>query len=290
MTLEQLNASPDTFRNRMDILGNRKNEVLQFYDASYNLIYYRTKTKRYEILQSHDMLEYLSDYLTTQTPDTSQLVLARAAKFRAEAGNYWSIDDACYHDCYCELTGASDNHAKNSYPFKFKTLAEGGRWAWRQDDLDTIMATDNNGQSTKSYSIEIGDVTSDGTDIYQGSSSIFWTLLGGVFLSEKRQMMTRMVNGLVSMAQRLGISGAYVHESVFNMFAWYFWDHSARYFPATAYNEDAAWSYITPWRIDAARTYNNVYPLTQALGDQLQAEQLWVMRRIVYVFSLYRIR
>ena len=289
MTLEQLNASPDSFRNRMDILGNRKNEVLQFYDASYNLIYYRTKTKRYEILQSHDMLEYLSDYLTTQTPDTSQLVLARAAKFRAEAGNFWSIDDACYHDCYCELTGASDNHAKNSYPFKFKTLAEGGRWAWRQDDLDTIMATDNNGQSTKSYSIEIGDVTSDGTDIYQGSSSVFWTLLGGVFLSEKRQMMTRMVNGLVSMAQRLGISGAYVHESVFNMFAWYFWDHSARYFPATAYNEDAAWSYITPWRIDAARTYNNVYPLTQALGDQLQAEQLWVMRRIVYVFSLYRI-
>ncbi|MBQ9231583.1 MAG: leucine-rich repeat protein [Prevotella sp.] len=289
MTLEQLNASPGTFRNRMDILGNRKNEVLQFYDESYNLIYYRTAASRYEVLTSHNMLEYLAEYLTTHTPDTSQLVLARAAKFRAEADNYWSIDDACYHDCFCELTGSSDNHAKNSYPFKFRTLDEGGRWAWRQDDLDTIMATDNNGQSTKSYSIEVGDITEDGTDIFQGASSVFWTLIGGVFLSEKRQMMTRMVNSLVAMAQRLGVSGAYVHESVLNMFSYYFWDRSARYFPATAYNEDAAWSYILPWSIDPSKTYNNVYPLTQALGDQVEAERLWVTRRILYIFSLYQI-
>lgn len=290
MTLDEINADVDGFQSRMDVFGNRNNGVLTLYDSSYHLIYYRLKTKRYEILDGHDVRTYLNGYLDNMTnPSTGELIVARGAKFVAEAGNYWSIEDAEYHDNFCVLIGATDNHAKNTYPFKFKPLSEGGRWCWKQDDLDSILATDNNGQSTKSYSVEVGDVTADGTDIYQGSSSVFWTLIGSCFRTGCKTMMSRMVNALVAMAGELGIQGATVHETVMNMFDYYFWNRTARYFPMLGYNTDSNWCYITPWVIDPNKTYNNVFPLTQALGTQYEAERLWVERRIVYVFSLFEI-
>ena len=289
-SIDELNADIDGFRRRSDFIAGRNNDVLQLYDSNYNLIYYRNKTGRYEVLDGFDMIGYLSGYLNNKTnPSTSEIIAARGDKFTAEASNYWSIDGAEYHDCYCVLIGATDNHAKNSYPFKFKRLAEGGRWDWKEDDLDSIGPTDNNGQSTKSYSIEPGDVTADGVDIFQGSSSAFWTLIRSCFSAGCKTMMTRMVGAMVDMAGELGIQGAYIHRTVFNVFDYYFWSRSARYFPCTAYNEDSAFSYITPWALDPNRTYNNVYPLTQSLGTQYEAERQWVERRIAYVFSLYEV-
>ena len=173
------------------------------------------------------------------------------------------------------------------YPFKLKTLSEGGRWSFRQDDMDTIMATDNNGQSTKSYSIEVGDITSDGTDIFQGASSALWALVDDVFSAEKKTMMGRVFTAIQSIAQKYGISAPYLHQTTFNVFKHYFWDSAADYFPSLSYNKDEEWSYVTPWYIDPAKTYNNVYPLTQALGTQESAEHLWVKRRIIYIMSMY---
>lgn len=290
MTLDEINKDPSAFQAKTDVFGNRNNSVLTLYDSQYRLVYYRNKTQRYEVLEDHDMLAYLSAYLTDKThPTTAQLIMARAAKFQAEAPDYWSIDSSCFHDNFCVLIGATDNHAKNTYPQKFKPLSEGGRWIWKQDDLDSILATDNNGQSTKGYGIEVGDVTADGTDIWQGSSSVFWTLLRSVFWTSCRQMMQRMVNAMVTLAAQRNIQGSYIHETVFNTFDYYFWSHTARYFAARAYNEDAAWSYITPWAQAPDTVYNGVYPLTQALGTQYEAERQWVTRRIAYIFSQYEI-
>ena len=288
-SIEQLNNNKSTFRNAMDILGNRKNEVLQVYDSYYNLIYYDNKLDGYKVLEGFNMITYLDGYLPTSTPSTDELISARKAKFKAECGNYWSIDCATFHSCFCELIGASDNHAKNSYPFKFKTFAEGGRWCWRQDDLDTILATDNNGQSTKSPYIEPHDITSDGTDIFQGASSAFWTLIDEVFVTEKKSMMTKVIDAVADIAGDKGIQAAYLHDTVYNVIDYYLWQHSSEYFPSLSYNKDATWSYITPWSINPLQSYNNVYPLTQALGTQKDAEQLWMKRRIAYIMSQYQI-
>lgn len=288
-TLANINSDIIAFRNDMSTLGTRKNEVLQLYDSNYNLIYFDLKANKYITHPTHNIVTYLNGYLTTDTPTTAQLIAARKAKFKAEAGNYWSIDDCTFHSCYCELTGSTDNHAKNSYPFKLKTLAQGGRWCWRQDDLDTIMATDNNGQSTKSYGIEVGDITSDGTDIFQGASSVLWTLIDDVFATEKKTMMKSIFNACQTIAANHNLTASYLHDTVYNVFWYYFWRNSSEYFPSLSYNKDATWSYITPWAKNPSQTYNNVYPLTQALGTQKDAEQLWVKRRIIYVMSQYQI-
>ena len=288
MTLVQINADPTAFRAGTGNVPNRKNEVLQLYDSNYNLIYYRNSTQRYEVLASHDMLNYLADYLGgVANPTTSQLKAARMAKFKAEASNYWSINAACYHEAFCELIACSDNHAKNTYPMKWQTLAQGGRWIWCQDDMDTILMTDNNGQQTKSPSVEVGDITQDGVDIYQGSSSAFWAIITSQdgYYSGVKDMLTQMVTQLVSLSVAKNIAGANIHESVLNMFNHYFWSESSEYFPCTAYNADGDWAYVDVWELNPTGVYNNVPPLRQANGTQLNAEKQWSEHHLVSLFS-----
>lgn len=278
------------------------NQLLSFYDTSYEIYFYRTKDLKFVKMSDVDTsLEHNAvtnlrsgGYLSTNTPTTAQIVAARAARFKAVAPNYWDIDQTLYHYVYCLLFGVTDNFAKNSYPFKFEPLQGSSntdyaaRWGWREDDLDTALMTDNNGQNTKSYSVEHGD-TADGVEIYQGGNSALWVLIRDNYATETRSMMQSMTNAMATIATSLGIQGNGLHESVFNVTGYYCWQHSSKYFSQTLYEGDRAWSYIEPWLIDPNQTYNGVYPLTQSLGDQYQAESLWMERRIAYIFSKFRI-
>ena len=289
LTLSQINSDVVGFRNQSNLLGSRRNEVVTLYDENYDLIYYRNITKKYEILAGHNIVTYLGAYLSTSTPTTAELITARKAKFSAEVENYFDLENLLYHENFITLIGASDNHAKNTYPFKLKSLDEGGRWMFRQDDLDTILATDNNGNPTKEYYVEPGDLTPDGTDIWQGSSSVLWTLVREVHTTRLQAMMRDMINGLLVIAGRRNLTKSYMWETILAMFDDYFWKHASRYFPALAYAEDANFGYVDVWALDPQASYNGVYPLTQALGTQLEAEQQWALRRIIYVFSKYEI-
>lgn len=78
----------------------------------------------------------------------------RRARFKENMENYWDLEDLLFHDVFLLIIAASDNLKKNFYPQKFATLANGGRWGFRQDDLDSILRTDNQGHQTKGYSVE----------------------------------------------------------------------------------------------------------------------------------------
>lgn len=270
------------------------NQLLSFYDTNYDLWFYRTSTGQYENLttvegnNSHNVKTYLG---LTGNPTTAQIKSARAAKFKSEMTNCWDLDQTLFHYCYCIIFGVTDNFAKNSYPQKFEPLSStnaGNRWGWREDDLDTVLATDNNGRNTKSYSVEHGDLL-DGVEIYQGGNSALWVMIRDNYQTEIREMMIRVAQAAASIATTLGIQGDGLHNSLFNLTSYYCWEQSSRYFSATLYEKDRRWSYLEPWLISAGAVYNNVPPLTQALGDQYQAEKLWMERRIAYIFSKYRI-
>ena len=294
-TVEAINADISTF------LGGKTNGVsnmlLSFYDANYDIYYYRNKTGQFEKLVREDndtqdglwnILTYLDGYLSTSTPTVEQIKAARRAKFRAEWSNYFDVESTLAHRNITLLMGAKDNDAKNSYPFKHLSLAQGGRWMWKQDDLDSILKTDNNGQGTVKYSVEPGDTVSE-VQIFQGSDSALWNMIWVEFQTELRNNMLSLCAAIEAIAREKGIAGQYLHESVYNVMAHYFFTNSAKYFPITAYQEDRKYGYIEPWLIDPTQAYNGVYPLTQALGDRYQEERLWIERRIVYLFSKYRI-
>lgn len=288
-----------------------KNEFIAFYDSSYDLYFYRRSTGKYEKLPvayagKKNALTDLTAYLSalgysTSAPTTAQIIKARGARFKATMGNYFSVNQTVFHYCFCLLYGVTDNFAKNSYPFKFQRLntsGAGNRWGWRQDDLDSVLMTDNNGTNTKSYSVEHLD-TFDGEQIFQGGESALWVLVKENYEEECASMMGQIASAATALATSLGIAGDGLQGSLFNLTAYHCWEHSSKYFPATVYESDRRWSYIEPWLLAGTSipgtgdtypaTYNGVYPLTQALGDQFQGEKLWVERRIAYIFSKYLI-
>ena len=288
-----------------------KNEFIAFYDSSYDLYFYRRSTGKYEKLPDDytgkknaltDLTTYLSALgYSTSAPTTAQLIEARGARFKATMGNYFSVNQTLYHYCFCLLYGVTDNFAKNSYPFKFQNLntsGAGNRWGWRQDDLDSVLMTDNNGTNTKKYSVEHLDTVS-GVQIFQGGDAALWMLIKANYEDECRTMMGQIASAATALATSLGIAGSGDHQNLFNLTAYHCWEHSAKYFPATIYESDRRWSYIEPWLLAGSTIpgtsetypalYNGVAPLTQALGDQYQGEKLWVERRIAYIFSKYHI-
>lgn len=217
------------------------NELMTFYDNNYKLIYYDVKTKKYKTLNSHNLLDYLK---LSGTPSTLDIITARLNQWQEKVGQYVSLYEAYYHTCFCELIGASDNDAKNTYWRKFKSLQDGGLWGFQQDDLDTIFQNDNNGQDTKNYYAEHDDVNANGGDIFQGRTSAFWTTLRIVCKNEIQNTMNKLVEKALELAEQLNLTKSTQHETMFNLIKYYFWDHSSKYFSATAYNEDTQWAYI----------------------------------------------
>ena len=285
-TIAEINADIESFWRGST--SGYNNSLLTFYDASYNLWYYRNKTNQYESL-GVNIKTRLGSYLSASSPTEAQIQAACQAKFKAELQNYVSVDEALFHRAFTIFIGATDNDAKNSYWRKFNTLSNGGRWGFNQDDLDTILPSDNNGQSTKSYSIEPGDTTANGDEVFQGQTSAFWERIRLSYQTELRDVMRQLIGYMDDIASELGFSAPTLHERLEKVMGHYFWDSASKYFPSIAYAEDTEFAYLTPWILDHNRTYNNVEPLTQALGTQYNAELLWVQRRIAYVMSAFKL-
>lgn len=277
----------------------------------YKLYFYREMEARFEALPEtyagfKTAIEGLNSYLVQigavnpSQPTTAEIIAARGARFKATAPDYFDMQQTLFHYVFCVLYGVTDNFAKNSYPQIYKLLTDtgaGNRWGWRQDDLDSVLATDNNGTNTKKYSVEHLDVA-DNTQIFQGGESALWVLVRNNYETEQRQMMNDIANAANRLATALGIAGSGLHASLFNLTAYHCWEHSSKYFPITAYEKDRRYSYIEPWLLADTpnpagglfpQRYNGVLPLTQAVGDQYQSERLWMERRIAYMFSKYRI-
>lgn len=283
-----INANISTFRgDTSTIIVNGeertiKNELVQIYDGQKNLYGY--------VNGAYVSLNYnlVGKFGITDSSDQADIIAKRGADFATNIGDYFDKDWAVYHWCFCVLFALTDNFAKNTYPIKYKTWASGGRWAWRQDDMDTIFATDNNGNQTKSYDVEHGD-TVLGVEVFQGGSSVFWTLVRDYLQSDIAAMFVRLDSAFDSMATTLNVGGDYHWQRTYNVVDYYFWAQSAQYFGINGYNFDRDFKYIIPWVEVFDRTYNNVLPLTQALGDQYQCERQWVERRLAYIYSKYRL-
>lgn len=206
----------------------------------------------------------------------------RRARFRANVGNYWNVWDSIYHYAFVQFLGATDNFMKNTYPYKFKKLKDGGRWRWVQDDLDTILDVNNKGAAVKGYSIMVGDRNADGA-IYVGDSSVFWTLIRECFVDEVREMGRKILGALYALSgsNSSGIDG------VLKYFRDRWFAYAQDYFGIAGYNEDTEWTYEDIWGMEkAGNSYQDTPPLLQALGSHYEAEFQWIYQRIIFFSSM----
>lgn len=206
----------------------------------------------------------------------------RRARFKANVGNYWNVWDSIYHYAFVQFLGATDNFMKNTYPYKFKKLEDGGRWRWVQDDLDTILDVNNKGAAVKGYSIMVGDRTADGA-VYVGDSSVFWTLIRECFVDEVREMGRKILGALYALSgsNSSGIDG------VLKYFRDRWFAYAQDYFGIAGYNEDTEWTYEDIWGMEkAGNSYQDTPPLLQALGSHYEAEFQWIYQRIIFFSSM----
>ena len=208
---------------------------------------------------------------------------ARRQRFIAEAPEFWDMNEVIFNYVYLLIFGATDNFAKNQYPQYM-----GGKWRFRQDDLDTIMDIDNNGGQTKPSYIEFDDAPG-GSPYFGGAASVLWNLvhesLWDDFVSNGDTYPGIMSVGKEVLRTMTSLSyGDNTYDGFIKFFDLCFWQNAQEYFPQPAYNIDANIKYEAAWIGDHEFT---VPPLQQSLGNHYSAEMLWVKRRALYCLSLF---
>lgn len=204
-----------------------------------------------------------------------QFINARIQKFAREAGDYFKLNDAFFHQMFCKLIGASDNRAKNTY--LYLAMHNGSlKIHFAQDDLDTIFLTDNVGRKNKPYWVEEHDRDKDGGTYWNGETNAMYDLFELAFPSELRAMMKTILTEMTNLSSDNTLMGC--------MDDYYF--SVQRYFPAVAYNETARLLYEEASAKWVTGDYiASTHPITQSLGDQLQGEMQWMKLRLIYLSS-----
>lgn len=284
-TLSEINADVAAWQARKTEDGTEYSGLEFFTDGVYDLYYFNTQSQKYEA----SGVNVLSD-LGISASSLSGMSLAektniiknvRRQRFANTWGQYWNTNDAVFTYTAIMLTGATDNFKKNSYPYKFKALADGGKWRWRHDDLDTIFDINNQGLASKVYSILVGDSTGTGS-VYRGDNSVFWTLVKETQQDAIKSMVHLIYNAMVELSPYSGST----LDKIYGCYKHYFWDKAQDYFAPSAYNKDAEWTYEDTW---AAGLFSSdgINPLTQALGGHYEAERDWVKLRIIFTAAYY---
>lgn len=209
----------------------------------------------------------------------TKIANVRRAHFRKFAENYVHVDDALYHSCFVKFYAGTDNRAKNTY---YYTDPSDLKIRFQQDDLDTMIKTNNVGQNRKPYYVEEHDKNQSDEYYWQGESSGFYNLLEEAFETEMTTMMYNMLTGMAEMPDSKNLPCGSVmrfHEEYFL--------HTQDYFPAFAYNEQARLVYETAAVAQAAGIYTNssAQAITQSVGSQRWSEYQWLKDRIMYISS-----
>ncbi|WP_349846073.1 leucine-rich repeat domain-containing protein [Bacteroides cellulosilyticus] len=261
----------------------------------YNLYYYEVSEGKFmpsdigngtinlvtQLVDGGYMMRMQLDAAVDSDAANTLFIKARIAKFRTEVPDLFDIDDAVFHHNFTEFIAATDNRAKNTYPYSF--CLEDSKWKWRQDDLDTIGPIDNQGQDRKPYHCEMHDSYDNGQPIWNGETSTFWNMLELAFSTEIIAGMRKMLNAMEALC---GQSSGTPYDKVYAFYRKYFLGIK-NYFPATLVNADAKRYELAKIAYDNASYTNDTDPITQSHGDFYSAETAWMKKRIMYIMSKY---
>ena len=290
-TLAEMNANVEAFGTQRRADGRQYSYCEIWRDGEYDLYYVNQERGKYEKngvnlyaeLSAEDKARV--DAATSLDEKNNIFIQNRIARFASEAEDYFVIDDAIYQFIFLFAIVASDNFEKNMYPYKMGALADGGRWRFLQDDLDSILSTDNQAQDTKKYSAEYEDFT-DSTQsayVFKGEDSALWQAVYMAF----PERINRMGRDILQAMYDLSPSGTQTLEKLMGFFDEYFFNRAQGYFTKSLYNNDAEIAYEEAWNNKAYVASVDIHPLAQSLGDHYLAEREFIEKRLVYLMSKF---
>ena len=240
--------------------------------------------------ETWDSLNLMDDTPVADTSIWSQMnedfIAARVAQWKATATSYFSVLSLQFHQTMSKLLAGTDNRSKNTYyvldPITLKIHCH-------QDDLDTILRTNNTGWQLKPYYIEEHDTDDAGNTFWEGQYNVLFKLTELAYADALPQMMNTVLSNMASLvgSGARDRAGNLIPQTPEGCFQKYFYSIQ-EYFPAVAYNETARIRYEAAQLAVARNEFtapDGINPITQSLGDQLEAEKQYITRRLVYLSS-----
>lgn len=165
------------------------------------------------------------------------LLPAMKNMFMCACEEYVDVDDIAFHQAMIRVLSGTDNRAKNTYFQIVGKIYEGevktnqGDYKVRlmQDDLDTIFATDNNGQQNKPYYLLEPAFNKDTENKWGDSHSSFFYPFDLCYADKINLYTGYIINYL------LGSGG--IETTTTNLYKHFL--RIQKYFPAIAYNHTA---------------------------------------------------
>ncbi len=222
------------------------------------------------------------------TAVNAKFISCVVADARVHIGEYFKESSLKFHYCFQNhFIAGTDNCSKNTYYVidPVTKLIE-----LHQDDVDTTLATDNNGFQSKPYYVDRmhpwDDKDTGHTDCcYEGRQNTLFNLCEEMW--ENTHELSQAMNSILSlMAQLSGGIGSAESDNmsgVWKALNRYIFDIQ-RFFPQVAYNEAARIRYEFPAMLGFLGR-DTIDPLTQSMGDQLESELQFMNRRLVYMAS-----
>lgn len=214
---------------------------------------------------------------------------------RANIGTYFRINSLKFHYCFINhFIAGTDNCSKNTY-YVLVPVEENGSTVWKfelhQDDVDTVLATDNSGLQTKPYYIDrmhpyAEDDVNEANSLYEGGNNVLFNLCEAMWENtlELSDALRSILASMASLQGGMGSAASDRMNGVWKTLNRYIFDVQ-RYIPSMAYNEAARIRYEFPKLMGYRSDQRQVDPIEQSMGDQLQAELQWMKRRLVYMAS-----
>lgn len=193
--------------------------------------------KKYE--GNSDLIDIKNFGKTVNDAITLNRYLLPAMKnmFMCACEEYVDIDDIAFHQAMIRVLSGTDNRAKNTYFQIIGKIYENGiktdkgdyKIRLMQDDLDTIFATDNNGQQNKPYYLLEPAFNKDTENKWGDSHSSFFYPFDLCY-SDKINLYTGYIINYL-----LGSGG--IETTTTNLYKHFL--RIQKYFPAIAYNHTA---------------------------------------------------
>ena len=242
---------------------------------------YNTNVYEYETFNLKKFHEQLG---TSGVENINTYIEDLKTDFKNKFGTYFHVEDIIYHQAFIRLFAGTDNRAKNTY---FKLFNKDCKIQLLQDDMDTILATDNRGLQKKPYFLLEPSLESDKTYKQMwGGSSAFFELVDITYKDEIDDMLSTMLSQM-----KFGSA-----ESSLDTWMTQYFYYVQKYYPAVAYN------YVSRLAYECAQIFfdnqkeagvtwvnNGQTPVSQEHGSCLESEIAFMRKRLTMFLSQARI-
>ncbi len=260
----------------LPVLNDDGSQKLSTVRSAYNTDVYEYET--FNLKKFHEQLG------TSGVENINTYIEDLKTDFKNKFGTYFHVEDIVYHQAFIRLFAGTDNRAKNTY---FKLFNKDCKIQLLQDDMDTILATDNRGLQKKPYFLLEPSLESDKTYKQMwGGSSAFFELVDITYKDEIDDMLSTMLSQM-----KFGSA-----ESSLDTWMTQYFYYVQKYYPAVAYN------YVSRLAYECAQIFfdnqkeagvtwinNGQTPVSQEHGSCLESEVAFMRKRLTMFLSQARI-